>query len=91
MPGTSRAGYRRARLVALADAHAPTLRRRSASWTSDTGFADYQEALADPRVDAVVVVTPTSLHQEIVLQAARRASTCCARSPWPWTCGSATR
>ena len=33
----------------------------------ETGYADYRQALADPNVDAVVVVTPTSLHREVVL------------------------
>ena len=56
--------------VALADPHSPTLRKRSASSSRD-GYADYTDALADSRVDAVVVVTPTSLHKAIVLEAAR--------------------
>ena len=64
-------GVARARLVALADAHAPTLQEAQRELEVETGFADYRDALADSRVDAVVVVTPTSLHKDIVLQAAR--------------------
>ena len=64
-------GVARARLVALADAHAPTLKAAQSELEVETGFADYKDALADPRVDAVVVVTPTSLHKDIVLQAAK--------------------
>ncbi len=64
-------GVARARLVALADAHAPTLQEAQRELEVETGFADYKDALADSRVDAVVVVTPTSLHKDIVLQAAR--------------------
>ena len=64
-------GVAGARLVALADAHAPTLEAARRELDVETGFADYKDALADPRVDAVVVVTPTSLHRDIVLQAAR--------------------
>lgn len=61
----------RARLVALTDPHAPTLAEAQAELEVETGYADYRQALADPRVDAVVVVTPTSLHREIVLAAAK--------------------
>jgi predicted dehydrogenase len=61
----------RARLVALTDPHAPTLADAKAELEIETGYADYRQALADPRVDAVVVVTPTSLHREVVLAAAR--------------------
>lgn len=34
-------------------------------------YADYEEALGDPRVDAVVVATPTTFHRPIVVAAAR--------------------
>jgi predicted dehydrogenase len=28
-------------------------------WKFETGYSDYGPALADPRVDAVIIVTPT--------------------------------
>jgi predicted dehydrogenase len=37
----------------------------------DRVYAAYGEALADPQVDAVVVATPSELHCEIVVEAAR--------------------
>jgi predicted dehydrogenase len=61
----------RARLVALVDPHAPTLQEAQRELEIETGYASYKDALADPHVDAVVVVTPTSLHKDIVVQAAR--------------------
>jgi len=61
----------RAQLVALADAHAETLQAAQKELEVETGYADYRDALADPRVDAVVVVTPTALHREVVLAAAK--------------------
>jgi predicted dehydrogenase len=64
-------GIARARLIALADPHAPTLQEAQRELEVETGYSDYNDALADSRVDAVVVVTPTSLHREIVLKAAR--------------------
>ena len=33
-------------------------------------YTDYREALADPEIDAVVVVTPTQFHRDIVVAAA---------------------
>jgi myo-inositol 2-dehydrogenase/D-chiro-inositol 1-dehydrogenase/scyllo-inositol 2-dehydrogenase (NAD+) len=36
----------------------------------EKAYADYREALADSAVDAVVVVVPTSLHRDIVVDAA---------------------
>ena len=61
----------RAHLVALSDPHAPTLEQAKAELEVETGYADYRKALVDPRVNAVVVVTPTSLHREVVLAAAQ--------------------
>ncbi len=60
----------RARLVALTDAHPPTLRAACGELEVETGYTDFRQAIADPRVDAVVVVTPTALHREVVMQAA---------------------
>ena len=59
-----------ARLAALVDPHGETLHAACRELEVETGYADFREALADPRVDAVVVVTPTALHREVVLQAA---------------------
>jgi myo-inositol 2-dehydrogenase/D-chiro-inositol 1-dehydrogenase/scyllo-inositol 2-dehydrogenase (NAD+) len=61
----------RAELVALADPHEETLRAAMTELEIEKGYADYHDALTDPRVDAVVVVTPTSLHGEVVLGAAK--------------------
>jgi myo-inositol 2-dehydrogenase / D-chiro-inositol 1-dehydrogenase len=62
---------RRGQLVALVDAHKETLEAAQKELEVERGYADYRDALADPRVDAVVVVTPTALHREVVLAAAK--------------------
>lgn len=36
-----------------------------------TGYTDYRELIADPKVDAVVIVAPNFLHHEMVLAALR--------------------
>jgi scyllo-inositol 2-dehydrogenase (NAD+) len=59
-----------ARLVAVADSD----REASSTAGRDFGVArcstDYRDVIGDPAVDAVVVVTPTSLHYDIVIEAA---------------------
>jgi len=64
-------GVQGARLVAIADSHAPSLLEARRQLEVQTGYQRYQDALADSRVGAVVIVTPTSLHREIVVAAAR--------------------
>lgn len=61
----------RGQLVALVDAHAQTLAAAQKELEIEKGYGDFRDALADPRVDAVVVVTPTALHREVVLAAAK--------------------
>jgi myo-inositol 2-dehydrogenase/D-chiro-inositol 1-dehydrogenase/scyllo-inositol 2-dehydrogenase (NAD+) len=63
-------GIEGARLVAMVD---PVPAAREAALKElgvDRGYADYRQALADPAVNAIVVVTPTNLHKEIVVAAA---------------------
>jgi myo-inositol 2-dehydrogenase/D-chiro-inositol 1-dehydrogenase/scyllo-inositol 2-dehydrogenase (NAD+) len=78
-------GVAGSRLVGLADAHAPTLQGAMREVEPDAGYSDYREALADPRVDAVVVVTPTSLHREIVTAAARAGKHVLCEKPMAMT------
>jgi myo-inositol 2-dehydrogenase/D-chiro-inositol 1-dehydrogenase/scyllo-inositol 2-dehydrogenase (NAD+) len=61
----------KAQLVALVDAHKETLQTAQKEVEVERGYSDYRDALADKRVDAVVVVTPTVLHREVVLAAAK--------------------
>jgi myo-inositol 2-dehydrogenase/D-chiro-inositol 1-dehydrogenase/scyllo-inositol 2-dehydrogenase (NAD+) len=60
----------RARLAALVDPDAQALQAAQRELEVKTGYSDFRQALEDPHVDALVVVTPTSLHREIVLAAA---------------------
>ncbi|HET6436947.1 MAG TPA: Gfo/Idh/MocA family oxidoreductase [Anaeromyxobacter sp.] len=67
------AGIEGARLVAMVD---PVAEARAAALDElgiDKGYADYRQALADPAVQAVVVVTPTAFHRDIVIAACDRA------------------
>ena len=79
--GTGRAGMihavnfnstiRNARLIALCDPSEENLNRAQERLGCPYIYRDYQEALANPHVDAVVIVTPTKYHKEIAIAAAK--------------------
>ena len=58
-----------AELVALADVNAEALAAYAVS-TGAKPYADYHGLLADPAVNGVIIVTPTSTHREVVIAAA---------------------
>ncbi len=60
-----------AELVALVDPVAETVGAACRELGVDTAYASHTEALEDKRVDAIVVVSPTKFHRDIVLDAAR--------------------
>ena len=59
-----------ARLYAVSDVMPDAVKAVVAD-TGAKGFTDYHEMLADPALDAVVVMTPTKLHGEVVIAAAK--------------------
>jgi myo-inositol 2-dehydrogenase/D-chiro-inositol 1-dehydrogenase/scyllo-inositol 2-dehydrogenase (NAD+) len=74
-----------ARLVAMAD---PVDAAREAALRElgiEKGYADYRQALGDPAVDAVVVVTPTAFHREIVVAAAEAGKHVLCEKPMAMT------
>jgi len=61
-------GYRdfaKGRLYAIADVNADRLKQRQTEWGVEKTYTDYRQLLADPRVDAVEVITPHHLHCEM--------------------------
>jgi predicted dehydrogenase len=60
-----------ARLYAVADMQPKVLGSIAAETGAGRAYADYRELLADKAVDAVVVMTPTKNHGEVVIAAAR--------------------
>jgi myo-inositol 2-dehydrogenase/D-chiro-inositol 1-dehydrogenase/scyllo-inositol 2-dehydrogenase (NAD+) len=61
---------RDAELIALSDPVADNLRAAQAEVNARYAYADYREALQNPEIDAVIVVTPTQFHRDIVIAAA---------------------
>ena len=68
------------RLVAIARRD-DTARAALASELGCRGYADYRDLLADPDVDAVVVVVPPTLHLEIIEAAAAARKTVLLEKP----------
>jgi myo-inositol 2-dehydrogenase/D-chiro-inositol 1-dehydrogenase/scyllo-inositol 2-dehydrogenase (NAD+) len=63
-------GIKGARLSAMIDPSPQALASALGELSMARGFGDYRQALEDPDTDAIVVVTPTIYHREIVLAAA---------------------
>jgi scyllo-inositol 2-dehydrogenase (NAD+) len=60
-----------ATLYAVSDVRADAAETTRAQFNASKAYNDYHELVNDPAVDAVVVMTPTKLHQEVVIAAAR--------------------
>jgi len=60
-----------ASLAALVEPVAEARQRACQDLQLDTAYADYEQALDDPRFGAVVVATPTRFHRAIVVAAAQ--------------------
>ena len=58
-------------LAALVDPVEEVARAAAEKLGIETYYTHYEKALSDPKVDAVVIVTPTSFHVEIAIAAAK--------------------
>ncbi len=65
------AGIPEARVVAVADPRPEAREKAKAYAKAERAYADAQEAIADPAVEAVVIVTPTATHAGLIEAAAR--------------------
>lgn len=74
-----------ARLVALADPIPETLRKAGESTGLAALHADYRAVLSDPEVHAVVIATPTELHEEIAVAAAQAGKHILCEKPMAMT------
>lgn len=59
-----------ARLAGLVDSDEERCRKACHELGISTSYLTYQEAIADSRIDAVIVATPTDFHADIVIAAA---------------------
>lgn len=59
-----------ARITAVADAVEEAAKAAAEELGVEKCFSDYKEILSDPEIDAVIVVAPTNLHKQIVIDCA---------------------
>lgn len=79
--GTGRAGMIHGRnfarsiengkLVGICDPAAASLEKAQAELHCEYVYSDYKEVMANPDIDAVIIVTPTVYHKEIAIAAAK--------------------
>ena len=60
-----------ATLYAVSDVRADTVEAVRAEFGATKAYVNYRDLLADSAVDAVVVMTPTKFHKDVVIDAAR--------------------
>ena len=74
-----------ARMISVCDPSEEACRAAVLELGIETYCTDYREALKDERVDAVVVVTPTAYHKDIVVAAARAGKHILCEKPMAMT------
>ena len=70
-----------ARLVAVSDMNQAAQQAFADEHDIDKRYADYRDLLADREIDAVVIVTSTNTHKDIVLEAARQSKAVFCEKP----------
>ena len=60
-----------ARLRAVADVNPDVAKAVAAQYDIQHCYGDHRDLIGDKQIDAVVVVTPTSTHGEVVIEAAK--------------------
>jgi predicted dehydrogenase len=88
------AGYRdnpRVRLHAICDMDERVVAARGEEWKVEKTFTDYREMLADPAIDAVEVITPHKLHEQITVDALDAKKHVALQKPMTTSLASADR
>jgi predicted dehydrogenase len=87
-------GYRNnpnARLYAICDSNPNILAARKKQWNVEKTYTDYRKLLADSEIDAVEIITPHDLHEQMVIDAARAAKHIAVQKPMTISLKSADR
>ena len=74
-----------AHMVAVTDVSADAAQAAAAELGIDCWYTDYEQALINPDVDAVIVVTPTKYHHGIVIKAAQAGKHILCEKPMAMT------
>jgi predicted dehydrogenase len=87
-------GYRDipdAELCAVCDVDEATMLRRKKEWNVEKGFVRFEDMLRDPDIDAVEILTPTMLHEEMAVQALEAGKHVAVQKPMANTLKGADR
>ena len=84
-------GNPEARLHAVCDVDADTAASARQRWGAEVAYTDHRELLADPRVDAVEILTPHHLHEPLILEALARGKHVSVQKPMTISLASADR
>ncbi len=82
---------RDARVYAISDCDDLIMARRKKEWKVEKSYANFRDLLADPKVDAVEILTPQILHEEMALEAARAGKHIAVQKPMTTDLPSADR
>jgi predicted dehydrogenase len=78
-------GIKNARLTAISEPNRETAEKACQELELERHYQDYRQALDDDQVDAVVVVTPTDYHRDIVVAAAEAGKHILCEKPMAMT------
>ena len=81
----------RARIAAVCDADRETAERRRAEWGAEKAYTDYRELLSDAGIDAVEILTPHRLHEEMTVAALEAGKHVAVQKPMTIDLASADR
>ena len=87
-------GYRDhpdARVYAVCDTNPTVARTRQKAWQASRMYTDYREMLQDQNLDAVEILTPHTLHEPMVIDAARAGKHIALQKPMTISLASADR
>ena len=80
-----------AEVYAVCDTREEIVRARQAEWGAARAFTDYREMLQDKNLDAVEILSPQTLHESMVIDAARAGKHIALQKPMTISLASADR
>jgi predicted dehydrogenase len=78
------------RVVSVADLSHPAAEHLAARWQGAQAFESAEEIIADPSIDAVWICTPTAMHRQICIAAARAGKHIFCEKPLAMTAAEAS-
>ena len=83
--------YDKARIYAVCDANRERAEERRRQWSAEKAYVHPADLLADPKVDAVEILTPYDTHETIAIAAAQAGKHMACQKPMTTSLASARR